>query len=335
MWELICDQRYQWGLIAADRSGYRSDGIPTGVAASAYGPSIKIQRGRIAIPRKKPWDELKGIRVEAIARFFDPYGTLISGHDSFRLYLNNAGAVCGEAGGDAIDSGASGVSIQDENWHNITFEHNGLNAVALVVDGQNAAAGLATHEVPGVGPAGVFIGAPTPLGDTDWLSGEIASVRVWRIDPRSMNHGFTDRPLDPGIAKCWSDLTQGINDALKNDPDCRGFLEVQVDQFIAGIHAKLRSLPAATVEAFGALCREYRLLWQANMLDTPQMQDLVARFTRFVKQNALFSTDPQSYDQLLNSPCFQKALGHVPPLTCDPQATALIKFIITELSASP
>ena len=165
MWELICDQRYCWGLIAADRSGYRSDGIPSGVAASSYGPGIHIQYGRIAIPRKKPWDELQGIRVEAIVQFFDPWGTVICGDNSFQLYLNGSGVVHGEAGGDAIDTSVSGVSIRDEDWHNVTFEHNGLNAMAVFIDGQNAASGPATHLVPGVGPAGVFIGAPTPLGD--------------------------------------------------------------------------------------------------------------------------------------------------------------------------
>jgi hypothetical protein len=185
MWELICDQRYQWGLIAADRSGYRSDGIPTGVAASAYGPGINIQYGRIAIPRKKPWDELKGIRVEMIVRFFDAWGTLISGDGSFQLDVRNGGVLTGEAGGDVIDTSVSGVPIRDDVWRNITFVHNGLNAMAPFIDGQITASGPAAHQVPGVGPAGVFIGAPTPLGDQFWLSGEIASVRVWRVDPRS------------------------------------------------------------------------------------------------------------------------------------------------------
>jgi hypothetical protein len=333
MWELICDQRYQWGLIAADRSGYRSDGIPTGVAASAYGPGINIQYGRIAIPRKKPWDELKGIRVEMIVRFFDPWGTLISGDSSFQLDVRAGGVLTGEAGGDVIDTGGSGVPIRDDVWHNITFVHDGLSAMALFIDGQIAASGPATHQVPGVGPAGVFIGAPTPLGDQFWLSGEIASVRVWRIDPRSMNRHFVDRPFDPDTAKCWAALLQGIKDALQGDADCRGFLDGQANQFLADLNTKLKGMPAAKVEAFGALCREYQLLWQANMLDTPQMQNLIVRFTNFVKQNALFSTDPQYYNELLNSHCFQKVLGHLPPFTCDPQGVALIKFLIAELGS--
>jgi hypothetical protein len=150
-----------------------------------------------------------------------------------------------------------------------------------------------------------------------------------------MNRGFSDRTLDPDVAKCWVALAQALKDVLQGDPDCRGFLEGQVKQFLAGVDASLKGMAAANVEMFSALCREYRLLWQANMLDTPQMQELMARFIRFIKQNGLFSTDPQSYSHIINSPCFQKVLSHVPPFTCDPEAMALVKFLIAELGSSP
>ena len=270
-----------------------------------------------------------------IARFFDPWGTLISGDSSFQLDVRGGGVLTGEAGGDVIDTSVSGIPIQEDVWHNITFVHNGLNAMALFIDGQNAASGPAAHEVPGVGPAGVFIGAPTPLGDQFWLSGEIASVRVWRIDPRSMNRGFTDRTLDPDVAKCWAALAQALKEALQGDPDCSAFLEGGVSQLLAGVNTTLKGMTAANIEVFSALCREYRLLWQANMLDTPQMQEFMARFIRFSKQHGLFSTDPQSYSHIINSPCFQKVLSHLPPLNCDPQAVALVKFLIGEFSSSP
>jgi hypothetical protein len=341
MWELICDQRYRWGLIAADRSGYRSDGVPQNVFVGdgGYGIRFSYEGGpsHIVIPRKAPWDTLEGIRVEIIVRLVDPHGTLISGHNCFSIYMPAPESIVATgSGGDSIDNRVTGIYPAHGPYQNITFEHIGLNAMALWIEGQLAASGPAANAIPGIGPLGVYIGAPTvPSAGQDTLAGTIYSVRIWRIDPRSMNRGFTDRTLDPDVAKCWAALAQALKDVLQDDPDCRGFLEGQVKQFLANVTAGLKGMTAADVEMFSALCREYRLLWQANMLDAPQMRELMARFIKFIKQNGLFSTDPQSYGHIINSPCFQKVLSHLPPLTCDPETVALVKFLIAELGSSP
>jgi Concanavalin A-like lectin/glucanases superfamily len=340
MWELICDQRYRWGTIAADRSGWRSDGVPTNVAVGDGGFGIRFvidpgTRSHIAIPRKKPWDTLEGIRIEIIVRLTDPSGTLISGHNSFGIYMPGPEMIVAEAGGDSINNQITGVIPPHGPWINITFEHNGLNAMALYVEGQVAASGPAAHAIPGVGPLGVSIGGPTVTSaGQDTLSGTIASVRIWRIDPRSMNRGLLTRPIGPHVAQCWADFLHSIRDALHGDTDCSAWLNAQVGQIIANVTNALRNMPQSKANECCALGREYALLWQAGSIDTSQMRDFMSRFRAWFSQNGVTIVDQQQAQTLLDSPCFQKVLGHMKVPTCDPQIVALIGALVGS-GASP
>ena len=108
MWQLICDHRYEWADIAADRSPWGSNGISSSVTPLANVRALRFSSpaSQIAIPRRPsdPWSSLDAIAVEVIARFLaQASGTLIDADNSFRVRVDN-GALTGEASGRQVTS---------------------------------------------------------------------------------------------------------------------------------------------------------------------------------------------------------------------------------------
>ena len=334
MWELVCDHRYQWGTIAADRSPWHSDGIPSDVSPlpGQTGLQFSNPQSRITIPRKPgdPWGVLGGIVVEVTARMAQSTGTLIDAHQSFRMSVVG-GILTGEVPGRQI----SGSDIPVGRWVRVSFSHNGFNQLGFgfeTIGGIGGAGGggaslIQYGQVPPVGPQGILIGSR--IGDPSLrLKGDIASIRIWRIDPRSRQKEFLGRPFNSALSDCWAEFLRKLNEALRNDPKCVEWLLGFITAFHQNFQQALAQKSQEKIEEFRQMCREYRELWRAGQVGSPQMLALVARLRDWLKAEGLFSLDDPELGQIGEHPCMKKLSGVLPSLDCDPEVLALIRAII-------
>jgi hypothetical protein len=334
VWELICDHRYQWGTIAADRSPWHSDGIASNVSPlpGQAGLRFASPQSRVAVPRKPgdPWSLLGGITVEITARLAQPTGTLVDAHQSFRMSLVG-GVLTGAIPGQQI----SGAAIPVGRWVRMTFNQGGFNTIGCgfeTLDGIGGEGGAALSlipysRVPPAGSAGLLIGGR--IGDpSQRFTGDIASVRIWRLDPRSMQNGFLGRPLDPALSDCWGEFLRKLKEALRNDPECADRLRNILAVFQQNFQQALAQKSTAKIDEFRQLCREYRELWRAGLVGSAQMQALAARLRDWLKAEGLFSLDDPDFRPIAEHPCLKKLTGLLPSLDCDPQVQALIQAIL-------
>ena len=123
---LICHHEYCWGTIAADRTPWHSDGIPTAVTplpAGQVGLHFSSPQSQIAIPRRPndPWAYIRALTIEIRAKF-QGTGTLIDADGSFRISVDSQGNVIMEILGETYSLAEVPLGI----WHHFSFTHNGL-----------------------------------------------------------------------------------------------------------------------------------------------------------------------------------------------------------------
>jgi hypothetical protein len=334
MWELICHQSYCWGTIAADRSPWRSDGIPSGLGPVPDNPGALRFSGphsQIAIPRRDtgPWRALPALRVEVTLRFRDPqHGILIEGDQSFRISVGAYGTLYGEVSGETINSvshwtGSGPQGVVAGTWFRLTFVHNGFNRMHLLIDDALVATRAASTTVPGVGSQGVMIGHGIGTS-SDYLDGDIESVRIWRLDPRAVEREFLARPLDPALSDCWTRFFRAIEEALRNHPDCAGWLIGVIENLHRKFLLALSQQSDATIEEFRKMCLEYRELWRTGFVGGSEMAALAVRFREFLRRERLFDPDDGELLQIAEHPCWEKLREHLPPLDCDPDVQTLL-----------
>jgi hypothetical protein len=167
VWGLICHHDYCWGTIAADRTPWHSDGIPTAVTplpAGQVGLHFSSPQSQIAIPRRPndPWAYIRALTIEIRAKF-QGTGTLIDADGSFRISVDSQGNVIMEILGETYSLAEVPLGI----WHHFSFTHNGLNAIGWSFDswvfpdgggGAAAGGGLELGQVPRGRPEGRLIG---------------------------------------------------------------------------------------------------------------------------------------------------------------------------------
>jgi hypothetical protein len=333
VWELICDQRYAWGTIAADRSPWRSDGTPFHIRplANEAGVHFSGPDSRIAIAGKGPWLDLRGIRIEVTARLSTAVGWLIDGGTSFGMYLGQGLLIGRGRNRDVINTYDAPMTLPVGQWVTLTFEHNGLNRMRLFIDGALAATSKALNPIPGVDAGGVLIGNGFGTG-RGYLRGDIESIRVWRIDPRSWEREFFARPIDRAVANCWAEFLRSLQGALRDDPDCARavakLLGDQQEKFFLALARKDQT----QIDQFSNLCAEYRMLWRAGLLDSPAMRDFAARFRAWLIAEGLFDPKDPAFTQIADDRCFQLIVRRLAPLSCDPDLEALLRAFAGDTS---
>ena len=338
MWELICHHEYCWGTIAADRSPWHSDGIPSGVQplpGSQTGLTFSTAQSKIAIPRRAndPWGHLRALHVEIIARVTQPGGTLIHGDQSFRIWLNNQQTLMAEGPGYSFALGTLPLG----QWASISFNHNGFNEIGMGFSypvpasagpgGGGGGAAPTTSQVPGVGPQGVLIG--NRIGSPgEHVHGDIAMVKVWRSNPRTMNIEFLGRPINPALSDCWTEFLRKLNETLRNHPDCVEWLVATLRQLQQNFLQALAQKSQEKIDEFRKMCLEYRELWRTGKVGTPEMVALITRMRDWLKAEGLFSLDDLKLQAIFENPCMKTLAGALPSLDCDPDVQALIKAIL-------
>jgi hypothetical protein len=332
MWELICDHRYCWGNIVADRSGYRSDGIAAGVQSLPDNAGLRFgsPASNIRVPRTEVWGTLDAIRVEVVVNLDELLGTLVDGGASFGLGL--AGYLIGHGHGrDMLNDIYGPVPIPLKRWIRLTFEHNGFNAMALFVEGTALARRsnddgstplIPLSPIPPLRPEGLVIGGGLNNPQA-YLRGALQSVKIWRLDPRKIHRGFLPRPINPDITDCWLKFIKGVS-ALLQDPDCHGYLTTSIAQFDSDILKALSLRPQAEINEFIALCETYLQLWRDGNIDSPEMKAFAASMRSWLVAHGLMNLNDPRYQQFIDSYCVQRLKQEVAPLDCDPAVKALI-----------
>lgn len=336
MWEMICDHKYNWGLIAADRSPWRTDGIPSGVSAlpGRAGLHFSSTQSQIAVPRRAsdPWGRLGALAVEVVARTEQPGGTLVHGDQSFRIWSGSQNAIFAETPSGVF--GSSGIPLGE--WVRIKFIHNGFSQYGLsyeyqLASGGGGSGGGATRTitpVPGVGSSGVLIGSR--IGNSgEHFTGDIAAVRIWRADSAASHHQFASRPFDPETRACWGKFMNALQEALKANPDCAEWFTSIIGGIWQEFVQVLANLDAADLEEFRAMCSKYRGLWAAGRVDSIEMLTLVKQLRDWLRDKGLIDMDNPALHARLNSPCVDILRKSLPPLDCDAAAQALLASILT------
>jgi hypothetical protein len=341
VWELICHHEYRWGTIAADRSPWHSDGIPSGVSplpGSDIGLHFSGPQSQIAIPRRAndPWGHIASLNIEVMVRFAQPGGTLIDADQSFRIRSNAQGKLLLEIPSETFELG----DIPFGSWFLFHFNHNGFDffnwgfgTYALPGGGEGGSFGAGQTKgsaVPGLGTKGVLIG--NRIGaPAEHLTGDIALLKIWRDDPKSMPNGFIDRPFDPGTAKCWTDFIRAFSDVVKEHPECAEWfgatMKQMTDDFLEAL-LKLARQDQDKIREYRQMQLEYRDLWRAGKLGSPEMQALLVRLRDWLEAEGLVALDDPKFQTLYNNPCMQNVLAKLPGLDCDPATKAALGAIL-------
>lgn len=277
------------------------------------------------ISARSMWRSLRDLRKLAVHS-----STAIK---SFRIWYNNQQNVTLEGPGFSFALGGLPIG----QWASISFQHNGFNQLGGGYSypvpavsgpgGGGGGAGLTISQVPGVGAQGVLIGNRIGNPAEHWR-GDIALVKVWRSNPRTMENEFLARPVDQGLSDCWTEFLRQLAEALRKDPRCFEWFRAIVRQLQQNFFAALAQKSQDKIDEFRKMCREYRELWRAGKIGSPEMLALVARMRDWLKAEGLLSLDDPELLSLLDNPCMKSLFGQLPALDCDPDVQALIKAIL-------
>jgi hypothetical protein len=196
----------------------------------------------------------------------------------------------------------------------------------ILIDGQVAATRGVINAVPGVRLQGVAIGNALATNNGYFL-GDIDSMIIWRIDPRTMEKDFFARPLTPAIADCWTEFFRSLREAFRNNPECAQWLVNAVDELMKAFRQALAQKSRAKLKEFADMHAEYRSLWRVGKIDDPQMNSLAKRFRAWLEAEGLLDRNDPALRHIVENPCFQLLLAHLSPLSCDPQSVALIQAL--------
>jgi hypothetical protein len=92
--------------------------------------------------------------------------------------------------------------------------------------------------------------------------------------------------------------------------------------------AALAQKDPGKIAEFKAMCAEYRELWRAGKVGSPEMLALVQRMRDWLKSEGLFSLDDPQLQSIADNPCVKALRGQLPSLDCDPAMQALIRAIL-------
>jgi hypothetical protein len=154
------------------------------------------------------------------------------------------------------------------------------------------------------------------------IFGLIDDVKIWRLNPQRLTNNFLDRPIDSATADCILGWLEQIRQTLVGDPQCaQRFSDLLDDVLRAGLQDLLVS-DDATRQVFLAAAQAYQQAWSEGRFDDVAgiVNDLTQRFSDAF-------TDTDFVNQLRDDPCANKILSAIPPLTCDPQLSALARGI--------
>jgi hypothetical protein len=354
LWELICHQTYKWHGLATDLSFYDSHGVvnvpsadvlPDG--ASPGSGALHFALGSfVQIETNPGWKPLAGVRVECIVRvstISSQRQTLIEAHDSFKIFASGGNlfatfrvdpSIPPELEAGLIGTYKDGITFPGyrlpvNKWVRLLLVHDGLTQMQFFVDGEAVTWPRSVLcAVPSVGTNGIRIG--NALLGQEPFNGDVDEIQVWRLDPRSIQRAFLNRPFDKATADCWARYAQSMRAAFIKYPDCARKL---IDGIDAALERWLRTVTAQgpeTRQRFDDVRERYAQLWREGNLAGPEMRTLIADWCAWLKLVGIAPGGDDAFLALKQSECWKLIERELADIDCDPQAMALIGLLDEE-----
>jgi hypothetical protein len=292
-WELVLHHTYSGtpGVIFDQSPSRRSPGQPVGLSDADFltdgaAPGSGAVRfhsasNMIRIPASQSWAPMGGVRIEMVCStdLVRTGGTLVTG-DSFDFRANGDGYFSGQFG--EVSGGSSGFSeggsdprpVPAGDWMTLGLQYqpSGVQVSfngTVVTQGDDWNGALAST-------AGVIIGNDT--SGQHGLIGRIDDLKIWRLNPQAIGDDFTGRPMDPGVAACWSEWTRKLDALTRSDPHCAHIVFTLIERAFASVMADFARMPQTVRQAVADAGVRYQELWsEGRLAEIPAvLADMVA-----------------------------------------------------------
>jgi hypothetical protein len=327
----------QDGLAGSD---FVPDGASPGSGAVGFPKTGSTVGGSIQVPTiSDSWAPLEGIYCEIICLFDAPVA-LAGGGNLLSTEFFTLGV--GDFTGEALPPGVAAwvefhpdpgdpawtvrvpvgdnpwlrgvVPFSANEWVTLGFLYDGLSTAQILVNG--VVAGEVVEDLPRMGTPQLITIGP--------IFGLIDDVKIWRLNPQRITDNFLDRPMDSSTAHCLLAWLAQSRQVLAADPQCAerfmdlldGAMRIGLVQVLAG--------DDATRQLFQQATKDYQQAWNQGRFD--DVARIIADLSQLPSITAPFAENDSTLE-LLKDPCVRQILAALPPLTCDPELSALAQSI--------
>ena len=280
---------------------------------------------------------MRAVHVEITASSSQTGGTIIDADGSFRVSFEGPQRIVVEILGFTFKEDISNLPLGAQVG--FQFTHDGMNQFTYgygwqAVVGPDSLAGVGggsainmPGQVPPVGPKGVWFGNRI-TDPAKHLTGDISSIKIWRLNPRTMDINFASRPFPPPLVDCWTDFLNKVRDATAQDPECGAWLKATVENLYSGALQRLSQKSPEKLAEFWSMLAQYQELWKAGKVGSPEMQDLMMLVVDWLKGEGILSLDDPNVKSMFENPCSKKIVQAIGDAgQCDADARKLIETI--------
>jgi hypothetical protein len=335
-WELLLHHSYTGtpGVIFDQSPGRKNHGLGKGLQQSDYladgassrSGAVQFRPGSIVdIQPEEPWDPIQVLRAEIVCRWDEPArGVLFDAgtysfsivHEALRFDVKVDGGSIGHSMTEPDPGNKPAIPLQQWTTLGVFFDFvTGFSG--FTIDGEEVDRVDSSWAPSLMGTNRIGIG--NSMGDLgqNWR-GPIDDVKIWRLDPKWVDKTFVNRPVDPRVRDCWDKWSDGLGNALAGDPECA----LRVANLIrAAVNSLIRRASRSPNRGrWEAAVTDYRMRWEGG--DLSGVGDALNSVIADIGTDLQLTTDP-AIAELINDPCVQRLVGHVPSLDCDPQFTGI------------
>jgi hypothetical protein len=251
----------------------------------------------VRVPKSPSWDQLRGLIVDVQVRFDGSSITtrrnIVEGDGCFAFYVAPGGDLRFDFFTNFIgqpDPDWHGVSSMSHaiaqpvqllvgRWYRLRASFDALTTARLWIDGELVAQRSGFRSAVGSpGGQGVSIGNWT-LSNQYPLLGALDWIAIWKLDEDVVTKNFVER-LDPDAKRGWSDFMACLDEQL-NDDNLRA-LQLIFEDLLVEANECISGMDDPTRSEFYKLVDLYQELWEANDLDRPDFQSVVAEIYRLL-----------------------------------------------------
>ena len=304
-------------------ANFLADGAQTGSGAVMFRPFC-----RIVVAPRRGWDQLGGVRAEALCRLDTDASTggyLVDGF-TFNLQVTRRAilVVLRNANTERLHRSPRFADELDDSWHTVGFIYDGFATIAYTLDGAILGTTNVDPREPIFGTTQVNIG--NEIRDNHAFNGLIDEVRVWRLNPYRVNDEFNGRPMDPGLEHCWIDwgtrVRDVLNDLAKERPEC---LDRILELLRRATQTGLGDALVSADDSRGVLldaAEKYRRYWTSGDLDG--VGETLSHVISDLADRGWDARDNAALRELVDDPCWQDLLSRLSPIDCDPDYTDML-----------
>lgn len=338
-WELVLYHTYTGlpGLVFDHSPTRRSHGQPVDLTDGDYltdgatpgSGAIRLRGGTSAIrvPPSESWNPVGGVRIEMLCEtaLIRSGGTLLCA-DSFEFGTGDGyfhGQFTQTTGGSSAvtEGGSEPRPLPTGEWMTLALQYDPAG-VHVEFEGDIVASwewewnGLLTPT------SGLVIG--NDRTGHNGLNGRIDDLKIWRLNPHFIGDRFVERPLDPGVGRCWAEWSRRLDAVIKSNPDCWNELATLLPRAMFAMMAAIAALPNIAPQ-LNELTLRYQELWSQGRLD--EIPAVLADLVALLRGAGFHPSQVADLQALLNNSCFASFQEQL-PINCDVEFTDM--FSISE-----